>query len=387
MGYGVKQGTILSGGVALAQKVIRLFVSSTFQDMAAERDLLKHRVFPQLSALCATRGLEFIGIDLRWGITAEDSAEKRTLKVCLDEIDRCRPYFAGILGTRYGWRPPKDFFEVAAYDGLSDASITEVEMEYGALGCANNSAVFCVKSGAAADPGEERSLAALRARIRKHGSPVLDGYEGAEAAAEFLLREVTRIIQRDYPTPMPVDAFAEQRESQDSFIEKNAGYFIGRGKLADRLVAFANQGKGALLVDGAPGSGKTALLSFVVQRLRSQGFKGHIFSCFEAALSPLHDWRFSVERLLSELHGLLGTEAPPCEATADVVAALAMALRAVGVTQGRVLLVFDGVDALANDPEFGLSWLPHPLPRNVCAIFVTADLATKELLARRSRTA
>jgi hypothetical protein len=42
-------------------------------------------------------------VDLRWGITDEQKAEGQVLPICLAEIKRCRPYFIGLLGERYGW--------------------------------------------------------------------------------------------------------------------------------------------------------------------------------------------------------------------------------------------------------------------------------------------
>jgi hypothetical protein len=47
-------------------------------------------------------------VDLRWGITSEQTTEGNTINVCLSEIDRCRPYFIGVLGNRYGWAQPMD---------------------------------------------------------------------------------------------------------------------------------------------------------------------------------------------------------------------------------------------------------------------------------------
>ena len=44
-------------------------------------------------------------VDLRWGITDEQKSEGKVLPICLDEIQRCRPYFIGLLGERYGWVP------------------------------------------------------------------------------------------------------------------------------------------------------------------------------------------------------------------------------------------------------------------------------------------
>ena len=82
---------------------IRVFVSSTFRDMHAERDHLTRKVFPRLLSECMRRGADFVAIDLRWGITQEESAKGLSPSLCLREIDRCRPFFISLLGDRYGW--------------------------------------------------------------------------------------------------------------------------------------------------------------------------------------------------------------------------------------------------------------------------------------------
>ena len=45
--------------------VIRVFVSSTFSDLKAERNALQDQVFPRLEQLCAQNGFQFQAIDLR----------------------------------------------------------------------------------------------------------------------------------------------------------------------------------------------------------------------------------------------------------------------------------------------------------------------------------
>jgi hypothetical protein len=92
-------------------RTFRVFISSTFLDLRAERDILQRTAFPQLMELCASHGSRFQPIDLRWGISEEASLDQRTLSLCLDEIARCqqlspRPNFIVLLGQRYGWRPP-----------------------------------------------------------------------------------------------------------------------------------------------------------------------------------------------------------------------------------------------------------------------------------------
>ena len=70
------------------ERTIRFFISSTFRDMQQERDELVKRVFPVLRRKCEERGVTWGEVDLRWGISDEQSAEGEVLPVCLAEIDR-----------------------------------------------------------------------------------------------------------------------------------------------------------------------------------------------------------------------------------------------------------------------------------------------------------
>jgi len=39
------------------------------------------------------------------GITAEQAQSGEVMRICLSEIDKCRPFFLSLLGNRYGWIP------------------------------------------------------------------------------------------------------------------------------------------------------------------------------------------------------------------------------------------------------------------------------------------
>jgi WD40 repeat protein len=121
--------------LALTAKTFRLFVSSTFSDLTAERNALQESVFPRLRALCRRHGCRFQAIDLRWGVREEAGLDQQTMKICLGEIERCqrvtpRPNFLILLGDRYGWQPlpseiPADEFELVskAMTGNGDADL------------------------------------------------------------------------------------------------------------------------------------------------------------------------------------------------------------------------------------------------------------------------
>ena len=98
--------------------------------MTEERTLLCKKIIPELQAELQTKGIYLTVVDLRWGITvysyisalfnltlqSEQSAQGNTLRICLSEgfisllcvfsmckVDRCRPWFVGFIGERYGW--------------------------------------------------------------------------------------------------------------------------------------------------------------------------------------------------------------------------------------------------------------------------------------------
>lgn len=89
----------------MKSRTIRVFISSTFRDMNEERDYLNTIIFPQIRDYCEQRFLNFMPVDLRWGITEEESRNGLVLASCMEEIDNSRPFFIGIIGHRYGWMP------------------------------------------------------------------------------------------------------------------------------------------------------------------------------------------------------------------------------------------------------------------------------------------
>jgi hypothetical protein len=117
----------------MTARTFRVFVSSTFSDMKAERNALARWVFPRLRALCEERGHKFQPVDLRWGVRQEAGLDQRTVQICLEEISRCqrlspRPNFIALLGDRYGWCPPPSVVPADEMDRLH-AHLTPEQLE------------------------------------------------------------------------------------------------------------------------------------------------------------------------------------------------------------------------------------------------------------------
>ncbi len=107
-----------------ASRTVRLFVSSTFSDLKAERDALQLKVFPRLQQLCLSAGFRFQAIDLRWGVSEEAGRDNKTMRICLRELARCqrdrpKPNFLILLGDRYGWRPLPEILPAALFAKLA----------------------------------------------------------------------------------------------------------------------------------------------------------------------------------------------------------------------------------------------------------------------------
>lgn len=89
---------------------IRVFVSSTFRDMHAERDHLVTVVFPELRERCERLGLEFFDVDLRWGVPEKkpDGEQANSWEYFRQWNERVEPLFVCILGHPRSRRLPRE---------------------------------------------------------------------------------------------------------------------------------------------------------------------------------------------------------------------------------------------------------------------------------------
>jgi hypothetical protein len=279
--------------MAATWQTVRVFISSTFRDMHAERDHLVRVVFPELRERCAKRHLHLVDVDLRWGVTEEDAQRGKALEICLREIEDCRPFFLGLLGERYGWIPPcYDIPDEPQFDSLRHLepghSITAMEIYHGVL---NNPemrshAFFYFRDPAfietlpaaqrpdfnAEDAESAEKLRRLKERIKASGLPVREGYrrEDLDDLGRLVLEGLWSAIEAEYPEAgREADPLDAERAYHDFFIETRTGLFIGQRHLLARLHAYAaGNTPGPMVVTGTPGCGKSALLARFVSQFR-----------------------------------------------------------------------------------------------------------------------
>lgn len=125
--------------------------------MQAERNALNNSVFPKLRVLCNKYGARFQAIDLRWGINEETSLNQQTMKICLNELQRCQritphPNFIVLLGDRYGWCPlpyeikSYDYEKIVNYLQKCDSESLELLNEWYLVDNNNVPPVYCLKA-------------------------------------------------------------------------------------------------------------------------------------------------------------------------------------------------------------------------------------------------
>lgn len=248
---------------------IRVFLSSTFADMDNERSYFNEVIVPQLNRICAERGVSFFSVDLRWGITEEEQINGRVLPICLGEIDKCRPYFIGILGNRYGSTMEEVPKSLAAsipwLEGKEGKSITELEMLYAVLDREQEApashAAFYFRSDELTESlyghtEPDENLKALKNAIRGDDDLPCSDYGSIEEFGELVMRDILDWCDREFPAPESVSA--ARREWFNGEILRG---YIRAEESHSFLDAYCNESSRALLLYGEGERGKTSLLT------------------------------------------------------------------------------------------------------------------------------
>lgn len=384
-------------------RVIRLFVSSTFQDMQAEREELIKRIFPQLRALCEQRAVTWGEIDLRWGITDEERDEGKVLPICLSEIDHCRPWFIGILGERYGSAPRVVPDALAAQMPWLAAeqgkSVTELEILHGVLRSPEMraQAFFYFRDPAAIralpeeqrsrfeerDPAAREKLRALKQQIRASGCPLHENYANPRELGAHVLEDFTQVIERLFPeTTVPRERDRETT-AQESFAQSRSRVYIRRAADFERLDGYAAGAGNPPVLTGDSGIGKSALLANWALEYRRAHPDEPVILHFIGAYPASANWAAMLRRLTTELSSRFDLRlAMPNHAEA-LPAAFADALHR-AAARGRFVLVLDGLNQLEDrDGAPDLVWLPASLPANARLFLSTLPGRPLEALRRR----
>uniref|UniRef100_A0A8C2K428 TROVE domain-containing protein n=1 Tax=Cyprinus carpio TaxID=7962 RepID=A0A8C2K428_CYPCA len=362
-------------------KGVRVFISSTFRDMHAERDVLVRSVFPELRRRAAAHYLYLQEVELRWGVTEEES--NRAVELCLSEVCRSQ-LLLGILGERYGLVPPHPTLpELPQYSWLNSApdglSSTEMEIRqfqalfpdsaqsrimsiYLNFMCFMFSSVpMAWRTDFVAESKEaEAKMNSLKTWIRNNdfkvtenypcewggvvdGKPYLKGLEDFGKTVNLFLCFIKlfafKIVYSIHINVFNVISFLEQDVHQDA----QQRQFHARAKLismATAKVQECQQKGGILMVEGNPGEGKTVFMVTV-----------HCINYHHSSY------------LLSEFH---------------------LNLNEFNKKKPLALLV-DGADRIHDGRGQRVSeWIPQHIPKGVCLVLsVTSESSLQNIISKK----
>ncbi len=375
---------------------LRVFISSTFRDLQEEREHLVKKVFPEIRAVCRQRGVTFTEIDLRWGLTDEQAALGTVIRTCLEEVDKCRPYFIGLIGSRYGWVPELHevlmdpellakypFVEELAIEG---ASVTEMEFVHGVLNAADRQGSFFYhrqeNDTEAERPEQVRSLVE---RARSSGHRVREFAE-IEHLGRFVREDLLELIDRSWPAEEAPSELELERRAHAAFAASRVRAYIPQPAALSEFSLWITEGTTPLVVHGESGLGKSSLVAYLAEYFRRKHPSALVVEHYVGAsdrggtsdavmrhlLAELRE-RFSIDEPIPDTHEELQSKLPNWLFRVERIASEH------GVA---VLLVIDAVNQL-DEVGRRMSWLPKTVPAGIRLLVSTTGGETGERLGQR----
>ncbi len=368
--------------ITYESRTIRIFISSTFEDMKEERDYLITKIFPKLAAEAAKRDVTLIPLDLRWGISEEESRTGKVIEICLQEIEQSRPFFIGLLGNRYGWCPPKEelqkntalqerynWVETDISEGLS---VTEMEIQYGALRNPEKiDAFFYIRNDGQAEGENAEKLKRLKNEVRNNRRYPVSEYRTVEELGSEVEAAFTQLLDERFPN-CPLTNLEKERLAQLAFLHNRCEAYIPQEEALAVLDNFLKDDNAHnLVVTGESGMGKSALIAnWLAPLIRKDGLK--VIYHFVGNGEAEGNYQHIVQRISEEIRDSYHLpqddnwgmdKKKPEEALQSLY----------GMIAGKepLLLVLDGINQLADeDNAKQLLWLPQAT-RNIKYLFST----------------
>ncbi|CAF3851362.1 unnamed protein product [Rotaria magnacalcarata] len=372
-------------------RTVRVFISSTFKDMHAERDILTRYVFPELRQRAKSLFVNLYQTDLRWGIA--ESQSNQSVYLCLNEVYRS-DYFIGMIGERYGYIPksydfPKDDKRFKWLETLPIGhSITDLEIQAGAFNQSastkQNRAFFYFRNPKVVqdipkpwsddftteDNHSRIKIDNLKQRIRASGFETFDGYpcswQGVsndrplvtdlEQFAQRVIDNLWTSLQEEYKPEYVLldDNDLEDTQHQQyrlSFME----HFVSRNKmLQDTTKAISKVS--VILITGQQGSGKTAAIAAIANSILSRVNSNiklyeHYVGITRASLNSLSMLRRLLCQMIndhSELAGQFPTDQIRTSSYTDLCKILYDFLR-MRKDLSNIVICIDGIELLDNE--------------------------------------
>jgi hypothetical protein len=387
-------------------RTVRVFVSSTFKDFQEERNLLKRQVQPTLSRQSLDRFVESSIVDLRWGITSEQAGQGMTLPICLREVERCRPYFVGLLGHRYGWIPPAGAFPAALVERMpwlrehaGGSSITELEFRHGVFGGARSDASFYFRAYAysagrgedfeSTEPADRQKLVDLKQAIRGLGFRVTEDYPDPKAFADAVTDDIWERIDRLYPADLLGDAALPDWAAHRAHAARlTRTYVPDPDELREVRGLLSDPRSGRVVIVGPSGSGKSAVFANALRHY-AESARATLVQHFVGVGATPATAAETARRVIVTAAARLGIAATDVRIGEPMSSDAMQALAAEAVARDtRLIVAIDGLERIVD--VGAIAWLHAPVPAGAQLVLTAPrkrDLPPARADRRRTRVA
>ncbi|BBM83013.1 DUF4062 domain-containing protein [Candidatus Uabimicrobium amorphum] len=353
-------------------KILKVFLSSTFKDLELTRDRLAN-IFETIERTILKRSLTIRPYDLRW---RDRHSDEPIVEWCIRMVRQC-DYFIGILGNRYGWRPP---YRADGKENTINISMTEMEIKEALATIPRENRFFCFTSFQDIEDENEEDIKAmekLKEFLRSKKETIFE-CDSLEQLMQCIEQKFTETVDAQFPPDVIVTAEQLSRlEALDEFIEEKLKGFVGRQKDIEDLCNFAvgEERANYLVVNAVAGTGKSALMGKFMRHIDEQKNMVRIahFLSIDGGAREVKEILLS---LVDQLHSnQIITEEPESE-----IKSLRNQLQeALENYDKQLLLIIDGIDEVEEDGR-SLFWLPRNLPQNIRVVVTTRPVDTLEVL-------
>ncbi len=400
---------------------LRIFISSTFRDMKKERERLINVVFPRVRAFARERDVDVTEVDLRWGITEEQAQRGETLRICLEEIYKCKEspvFFIGLLGNRYGWIPDNlsreieeslrsdtRFKALIERHGLERGkSVTELEILYGVLENPEEGhrAFFYIRGDELSadilkglgiednEPEESKSKQkALIDRVRKLKEPKarVKDYKDINVFTNQIEKDLKETIEEIFPLAEKVTEVEKRRSKHEAYARDRKRFYIRDEEFFKEVKGLLGDEKtDCVVIEGGSGRGKSAFIANLADDIRGKDSGSFVIEHYiGGGGEESADYVMIMQRVIGEIRERLGQEGEEGEGEelfslgkerrrTDKEGVAKEFIEAIGdiSRQGyRTYILIDALNQIEPDEGKGLWWLPVYLPKGVKVVLTT----------------
>lgn len=392
----IKEMTMMNN---IFNRQMPVFISSTFRGMQEEREALIKKTFPKLKVLATQRIVSLTPIDLRWGITEKEATSGKVLELCLNEIERCQPFFIGILGSNYGSiLQMKDMkannmlfsqYEWLREDIENGLSITEIEMQFAVFRRQNRAnAFFFIKRNAII---KEKKLENLISKIKTEGLELnllnsgstdvnntnrfyFAYYDNPDDLSIMVENALTKSMESFFSNDKNDDEWARESRAQlaylnelsDIYVPQSSNtYIVGAiNKMEDQYVMITDSDECCC--------GKSAFIAYWIRNILKENTYNLIYHFIGVGYLGSKP-RKILQRLCIEVSSQYGPEYKVDEDEGKEIDYSYLLTRLLLKVKDKkpLFIILDGLQHLSNyDCSKMLEWFPF-IPKNVSLIVTT----------------